>query len=804
MATLWQDVRFAARSLRKSASFTSLAILVLAVGIGATTVIFGLIDSALIRPLPFVEPDKLVMLWEHPPGYARNRVSPLNFLDWSEQNHVFTSMAAVVGASRVLTGTTGAAERIPGQSVTTGFFDVLGIKPVSGRTFTPDDAQPQPNVVIVSERFWQSHLGGEAAPIGRVVRLDGLPFTVIGVVPARFQILAPSDLWTPFPPRRTPEQRRAHYLQVIGRLRPERTLEDARTDMGLVAENIARVAPETNRNWTVLVEPLRQALVSGELRTTSLVLGGVVAFVLLMACANVANLLLARGVGRVREIAVRRAIGGSTAQILRLLMTESVLLAATGGGAGLMVAWAALGAAPSVVPPGLLPDGIALTFNARVAGLAAMLVGLTAVLVGAVPAWHGARTPLTEVLAAGGRNVTTTGVLRQALTIGEVAGAVLLLSGAGLLVRTLISIATEEHGFRADSVLTMNVSLPLSRYPSQTRMLSFYRQLESALGALPGIRAVGLATDLPLQGWNIGQPFEIVGDDPTDPSSRRSAHYQMVSARYFDALGISILRGRAFDERDRATSAPVCIVNEEFVRRHLGGREPIGTMVQVPSVAQGAAPTVAREIVGVIKQVAIQAGESEKSVELYVPLEQNAWSSTAIALRAEGDPRAWAVPARLAIAQIDGDLPVTRVRTMHEIEAESVSRPRFRAGLVGTLAVLALLLAAIGIFGVLTFSVRERTREFGIRLALGARIADVLWLIIGSGAQIAAVGIALGLLLSAVLTRSLASLLYGVAPLDPLTYAAVSGTVTVTAFIACITPGWDALHTDPAVTLRQE
>ena len=804
MATPWQDIHVAARSLRKAAGFTSLAIVVLAVAIGTTTIIVGLIDSLLVRPLPFAEPDRLVMLWEHPPGYARNRVSPLNFLDWSDENHVFTSMAAVVGASRVLTGTTGAAERIPGQSVTTGFFDVLGIKPISGRTFTPDDAQPQPNVVIVSERFWQSHLGGEAAAIGRVVRLDGLPFTVIGVVPAGFQILAPSDLWTPFTPRRTPEQRRAHYLQVIGRLRPERTLEDARTDMGLVAENIARIAPETNRNWTVLVEPLRQVLVSGELRTTSLVLGGGVVFVLLMACANVANLLLARGVGRAREIAVRRAIGGSTAQIMRLLMMESVLLATIGGGAGLMVAWAALGAVPSVVPPGLLPDGIALTFNARVAGLAAVLVGLTGVLVGAVPAWHGARIPLTEVLAAGGRNVTTTGILRQALTIGEVAGAVLLLSGAGLLVRTLISMATEDHGFRADSVLTMNISLPLSRYPSQTQMLAFYRQLESALGALPGMRAVGLATDLPLQGWNIGQPFEIVGDVPTDPSSRRSAHYQMVSRRYFDALGISILRGRAFDERDRATSAPVCIVNEEFVRRHLGGREPIGTMVQVPNVAQGATPPVAREIVGVIKQVAIQAGESEKSVELYVPLEQNAWSSTAIALRAEGDPRAWAIPARLAIAQIDRDLPVTRVRTMREIEAESVSRPRFRAGLVGTFAVLALTLAAIGIFGVLTFSVRERTREFGIRLALGARVGDVMWLIVGSGARIAGVGIALGLLLSSVLTRSLASLLYGVAPLDPITYAAVSGTVTVTALVACITPGWSALHTDPAVTLRQE
>jgi putative ABC transport system permease protein len=804
MATFWSDVRFAARSLRKAPAFTSLAILVLAVGIGTTSAIFSLIDTTLIRPLPFADPDRLVMLWEHPPSYARNRVAPLNFLDWSEQNHVFASMAAIAGGGRVLTGTTGTAERLAGQSVTTAFFDVLGIKPVAGRTFIPDDAIPQPNVVVVSERFWRTHLDADAGAVGRTVRLDGLPFTVVGVVPASFQILFPSDIWTPFPPRRTPEQRRQHYLQVIARLGPGRTIDEARSDMRLVADNIAQVSPETNRNWTVTVEPLRQALVSDELRTTSLVLGGVVMFVLLMACANVANLLLARGVGRAREMAVRAAIGGSARQIVRLLLTESVLLATLGGAAGLVLSWAALRGASSVVPPGLLPEGFGLRFDARITLFAAALTGLTGVLFGLAPAWHAARTPLTHALASGGRSSSHTGTLRQALAVGEVAGAVLLLSGAGLLVRTLMAMNAEDRGFRADSVLTMSVSLPISRYPTQTEVLAFYRRLEVALAALPGVGVVGLGNNLPLDGWDIGQAIEIVGNPPTDAASRRSAHYQMVSTRYFDALGITLLKGRRFDARDLATAPPVCIVNEEFVRRHLQGREPLGAVVKVANMAPGQAPVMAREIVGVIKQVAIQAGEREKAVELYVPLEQNAWYSTAIALRTDGNPSALAQAARAAIARIDRDQPVTRIRTMEDIGAESVVRPRFRAGLVGTFALMALVLAAVGIFGVLTFSVRERSREFGIRMALGAGAPDILRLVLGSGVQIAGIGVAIGLVVSAALTRSLASLLYGVTPLDPITFLAAPAVLGATAIVACVAPALMALRAEPAVTLRQE
>ena len=802
---LVMDLRYAVRSLGKAPGFSALAVLVLAVGIGATSAIFSLIDGTLIRPLPFADPDRLLMLWEHPPGYARNRVSPLNFFDWSEQNHTFTSMAAISGGGRTLTSTSGVAERVPGQSVTTAFFDVLGIAPIAGRTFVVDDAVPQPNVVVIGERFWRTHLDGDPAAIGRVLRLDGQPFTVIGIVPASFQILFPAEIWTPFPPRRTPEQRRQHYLQVIARLRPNATIDQARSDMDVVAQNIARISPETNKNWTVAIEPLRNAIVTGEVRSTSLVLGGVVAFVLLMACANVANLLLARGIGRAREIAVRAALGASSGQIVRLLLSESVVLAAIGGAAGLALSWAALRVAPSVVPTGLLPEGIPLRFDARVTIFAGALTCLTGVLFGMAPAWHAARTPLRDTLSSGGRASTgAAGRLRSVLAIAEVAGAVLLLAGAGLLIRTLASMTAADPGYHADSALTMSVSLPLSRYPDQTHALAFFRRADAALAAIPGVQSVGFVDNLPLDGWDIGQPVEIAGDPPTDAASRRSAHYQITSPRYFETLGIQLARGRAFTDRDVATAPQVCIVNEEFVRRFLQGREPLGTIVKVPNMAPGQAPSIPREIVGVIRQVAIGVGEKEKAPEIYVPMEQNVWYSSAIALKTAGSPATFAAAARAAIAKIDPDQPVTRMRTMDEVASEATRGPRFRATLVSTFATIALVLAAVGIFGVLTFSVRERTREFGVRVALGATTRDILRLVVRSGVKLAGTGVAIGLFAAALLTRTLASLLFGVTPLDPVTFVTAPAVLAVTALAACVAPAMRAIRVDPAVTLRQE
>src|SRR3954469_18374199 len=371
--SIWRDLRYAARSLRRAPGFTAVTVIVLAAGIGANSAMFSLVDAALVRPLPFTQSDRLVMLWERSTRFQHNRVSPLNFLDWSEQQQAFSSIAAIAGGARTLTAEGGDAERIPGQAVTWQFFDVLGIRPVAGAMFTSSDAAARRPVVVVSERLWRNRFGADPNLVGRAITLDGTPHTVIGIAPASFRILYSAEMWTLFAPRRSPEQRRQHYMQVIGRLKPPATIDQARSDMGGVADRIALIAPDTNKGWGVTIEPLRSAIVGPELRTTSLILAGVVGFVLLMACANVASLLLARGLGRSREIAVRAAIGGSRRRIVQQLLTESLLLASIGGACGLAVAWAAIRVAPSLIPPGTLPQAIVLSFDARVAMVCVLL-----------------------------------------------------------------------------------------------------------------------------------------------------------------------------------------------------------------------------------------------------------------------------------------------------------------------------------------------------------------------------------------------------------------------------------------------
>jgi putative ABC transport system permease protein len=804
--SIWRDLRYAARALRRAPGFTAVAVVVLAVGIGANSAMFTLVDAALLRPLPFTQPDRLVMLWERSPRFAHNRVSPLNFLDWSEQQQEFASIAAIAGGGRTLTGSGGEAERIPGQSVTWQFFDVLGVRPTIGATFTASDTASRRSVVVLSERMWRTRFGGDPLILGRDLTLDGQPYTVIGVVPASFQILVPADMWTLFSVRRSPEQRRQHYMQIVGRLKPGATLESARADMAGVADRIASIAPDTNKGWGVTIEPLRGAIVGPELRTTSLVLAGAVSFVLLMACANVANLLLARGLSRSREIAVRAALGGSRTRIIQQLLTESLLLAATGGACGLALAWATVRVAPSLIPRGTLPQAIVLTFDARVALAAVWLTITTALLAGVVPAWQASSAPLAKMTSAGGRGSTMgAGGLRAALVVGEVAAAALLLAGAGLLVRTLVALNGIDPGFKAEHVLTLQLGLPLNRYGTVEKLDAFYQAAERDIAAIPGVTSAAFGGSLPLDGWDIGQGFTIIGEAPVENSRLLSVHYQIVSGSYFRTLGIDLLKGRAFDAHDRLHSAPVCIVNEEFARRFLADRDPIGAMVGVSNMAiSGASETVPRQVVGVMRQVAEAAGERERALEIYVPITQNPWFSPSLSVRTAGDPLSALPAVKTAIARIDKDQPITRIRTMEEVAAEATSQPRFRAELVGVFALLALALAAVGIFGVLAFSVGQRAREFGIRLALGARSHDVLRLVLGGAMKMTGAGVAIGLVAAAALTRLLGSLLFAVQPTDPLTFAGTAGVLAAAALLACALPAWRATRVDPAVTLRQE
>jgi putative ABC transport system permease protein len=807
LSALLQDLRYAARALRLTPGFTAAAVLVLAIGIGSNAAIFSLVDAALLRPLPFDDPTRLVMLWEKPPDHEMNAVSPLNFADWRDQNHTFSAIAAISGRSGTLTSSSGEAEQITGRSVSPSFFDILGVRPIAGRTFRADEATDQPHVVILSERLWQRRFGGDPGLIGRSITMDGESLTVIGIIPADFQFQADSEMWMPWQPRRTPEQRRMHYLRVVGRLRPGVTLEQARADMAGIADHIATISPETNRQWGVRIDTLRESLVGSDLRVTSAVLAGVVLCVLLMACANVANLLLARGIGRAREVAVRAALGASRLRILRELLIESLLLALVAGVFGLLLAWIIVRSAPLLMPPGTLPRSVLLTLDARGAIFTIALTLVTGVLFGLAPAWQAMHAPLSQVLgASGGRAVAGgAGTLRKALVVVEIALAVLLASGAGLLLRTLISLGQVDPGYHAANVLTMEVGLAESRYPTPERTLQFYQTVERELNALPGVRAAAFGTSVPLGGFDIGQAFHVVGDPPAAPGSALSAHYQIIGTRYFAALGIPLRRGRAFTEADSTTSTPVCIVNDAFVREHLHGRDPIGMRVQVSAMGMKGPVEVVREIVGVSAQVKVEdLGEKQDAVEIYVPVAQNSWFWGTFVVQTAGDPAAVASAAKAVVARVDKNQAVTRVQTMTDVLMRSTAQPRFRAQLVGAFAGLALLLAAVGIFGVLAFAVSQRTREFGIRMALGARASDVLRLVLRSGLTLTLLGVAIGLAASAVLTRGLASLLFAVKPFDPLTFAIAATVLAAVALAACAAPALRAARVDPAIALRQE
>jgi putative ABC transport system permease protein len=800
-----QDLRYALRLLRRSPGFTIAAVTVLALGIGANTAIFSVVDATLLRPLPFPKPGALVMLWEAPPGYVHNRVSPLNFQDWHDSNSVFAGLAAVSGGSRTMPTRTG-AERIPGQSVTAEFFSTLGVRPIAGRTFSPEDERTRASVVVLSEGFWRNRFGADTTLVGRAITLDGRPYTVIGIVPTGFQILYPADQWTLFVPRRGPEQRRMHYLQVIGRLKTGVTMEQAKAALSGIATHIAEISPESNRGWGVTIEPLRQALVGNELRSTSLALAGVVLFVLLMACANVASLVLARGAARSRELAVRVSLGAGGARLARQLLTESLVLATMGGAAGIALAAALIRIAPALIPPDTLPTGMVLTLDGRVLAFTLAATLATGILFGLVPAWQVARGAVADSLRGGGRgiaggNARTLGVLAAV----EIAVALIVVTGAGLFLRTLERLSQVDPGYHAERVLTARLSLPLATYKTQARCLEFYVAAQREIESLPGIRSAAFGGSVPLTGFEIGQGFEVRGAASRPESLRASAHYQIVGARYFETLGIPLESGRAFTDRDVESAPQVAIVNREFVRRYLGGRDPIGAHVIVQAMDMGGPKPVDREIVGVSGQVKLDSpGERESAVEIYVPITQNPWFDATIAIRAEAAPEQLTAGLRAAIARIDKDLALTRIRTMDEIAANAVARPRFRARLLAGFAAVALLLSAVGVFGVLAFSVSRRRREFGIRMALGAQAQGVLSLVLCRAAKIAIVGLMAGLAGAALLARGLGTLLYGVRPDDPATFTTAALVLGFVTLLAAAIPAWRAATVDPATVLREE
>jgi predicted permease len=797
--TLAQDLRFAARTLRKNPGFTAIAILTLALGIGANAAIFSLVDAVLLHPLPFRAPNQLVMLWEKPPNFDHNTISALTFLDWKDQSRSFQSIAGIAAGTSAITG--GAeAQQVRSQRVSANYFDILGINPQFGRAFTSTDEQPgNENVAIISYGLWTRRFGRDPSALNTSLTIDGKVVTLIGVLPPNFRLIGQCDLWMPLVLQHDAAKRDSHFLQAIARLKPDASIAAARAEMSSIAAGIARISPDTNKGWGVRVSPLQEDLLGADIRTTSQILLGAVGFVLLIACANVASLLLVRGAGRTREIAVRASLGASRLRIARQLITESLLLALAGAGVGLFLAKIAVETAPSWLPPGTLPALVQLNLNWRVLAFSLFAAILTGVLCGIAPTLYAGRIDLNTALRNSGYLSSAGSRLRRGLAIAEIAMVMILMAGGALLFRTLLNLEHVDRGYRADRVLTFHLSLPPNRYASADAINNFHQKTLDELNVLPGVRAAALAYDLPLEGWSFGEPFQASGSAVGSAATRPFAHMQGVSTRYFETLGIPLMRGRTFTAADSAKSEPVCIINDGLARKYFPEKNPVGQKLIV-----GNAASQSCAIVGVIGQVKIEGPAEPSRFELYIPFVQDENPAVAFALRTDADPNSLIPSVRNIVQKLDRDLPVTNLRTIEDIASDSVARPRFRAALIGAFAALALVLALIGIYGVLAYSVGQRTREFGIRMALGARRPEILRLVVGDGLRIALIGVAIGIFASAALTHYLRATLWGVEPLDPITFIVVPLALLFVALAACYIPARRATKVDPLIALRYE
>jgi putative ABC transport system permease protein len=812
--TLWlqelrDDVKFAARQLRGAPVFTLIAVVTLALGIGANSAIFALVDATLLRPLPFGEPDRLVAIRETTAKTDRSFVSPLNMVDWSQRSQAFEKIAGFTPGvgGMVMAGKDGNAETVSRQWVTAGIFDVLGVKAIAGRTFLQSDDEQRANVMVMSEAFWRSRFNSDPGVVGREMRLDGAMWTVVGVVPEDFQLVGRTSLWgmrpiTNLPPR----ARGAYVLSAVGRLKPGVSLQTAEAGLQSVASSLAQEFPQTNAGRGVAIESLHASMVGGDLRLTSMMFLGVVGFVLLICCANVANLLLARATARSREFAMRAALGAGRRRIIRQLITESLVLSLLGGVLGIGLGAAIIGLAPSLIPEGLLPAAVTLAFDLRVVAFcmtAALVVGL---LFGITPAWQA--TSASPMEAMGSDTRTTTGggdKLRRLLVVSEVATAVLLLFGAGLLLRTLVAVDSFDRGYRAPSVLSMLVDPLGSKYPTPELLQQFFDQVESEIRSAPGVADIAWTSSLPLDYFDEGGlSYEIVGDPPVEDSRRPATEYQAVSSTYFSTLDLPIVSGRAFEPRDNRNGVPVAIVNEAFARR-LGNRSPIGLSVALRPASQPEAKPTIREIVGVARQVKGRPDEAKEFVQIYAPFAQDLSDDVYMVVRPKtGEAGALSSSVRGALSRVDKEqlVSIRDIRTLDDIDWAATGRHRFRAVMVASFAALALALAMVGVFGILAYSVQQRVRDLGVRRALGATTRDVVRLIVTSALRVIAAGAALGLVLAAIFSRLIVSVLFGVQPLDLANFALVTAVMVVAAALSVAGPAWRAAKVDPAAALR--
>ncbi|MBS1876070.1 MAG: ABC transporter permease [Acidobacteria bacterium] len=808
MDSAFKDVRFAVRTLFKNPGPTLAAVFALMLGIGANSAIFSVVNGVLLKPLNYPSPDRLAILWEANPGKGIHQfhVAPPDYRDWLEQARSFDALAAYRARPAVLTG--GALpERLEAAAVSARMFELLGARAAAGRVFQPGEDQPgRPCVAVLSHGLWLRRFGGDRAVVGSTISLDGGPCSVVGVADARFRLPdTASELWLPYAldPAELKE-RGYHTLKVIGRLAPGRTLDQARDEMQGVARNLARLHPDTNAGWTV--EPVRLGeQLAGAIRPTLMALAGAVSFVLLIACSNVAILLLTRASGRNKEIAIRAALGATRGRIVRQLLTESVLLSVAGGGLGLLLAWGAVSVlrAPR---PGNIPRIEDVTVDWRVAAYTLAVCLATGILFGLFPALTAARTRLNETLRDGGR--TSQSALhsrrsRAILVTAELALSVVLLVGAGLMLRSLLELRGVDPGFRPTRVLTAEIALPAARYHGMA-VARFFERLLAETGSAPGVRSVAVARNVPLSGGDPSLNFVIEHRPAVSSAEQPRAKYRAVSAAYFSTMGIPMLRGRYFSAADSEHAPGVAIINEALARRFFPGEDPVGKRMR-PGFMDDSWCT----IVGVAGNVKHAGLDKDASPEMYYPFVQVppplmnfVAGSMTLAVATNTDPAGMADTIRRQVRAIDPDQPVFHVRTMEDLLDASMSQPKFQSYLLGAFAALALALSLVGLYGVISFSVNQRSSEMAVRMALGADRGDLLRLVLGEGMRLAVAGVLLGLGLAFVVARGLSRLLYGVGTADPATFLGVPLLLLAVTALAIYLPAMRAARTDPALAVR--
>ncbi len=812
METLLQDLKYGIRMLVKNPGFTAIAVIALALGIGPTTAIFSVVNAVLLKPLPFVEPSQLLMVYETnlQRGFNRGTMSYPNFADMRDQNQVFEKMSSYHSGDFILTGR-GEPLRLQGAVVNADLFPLLGVKASLGRTFLPDEDKPgSVRVVVLSNRLWRNHFNSDPGVVGNSLVLDGKNFTVVGVMPEGFQFPVqnePVELWSTIAGEASGEDpmtshRGAHYMNAIARLKPGVTIEQARADLETIAGRLEQQYPDTNSHRGVFIESALESLVT-DVRLALLVILGAVGCVLLIACANVANLLLARATSRHKEMAIRAALGASRLRVMRQLLTESIFLAILGGSIGLLLALWGTSLLVSIIGNDV-PRSAEIGIDGRVLGFTLLVSLLTGVVFGLVPALHSSKTDLTESLKEGGRGSTEgsrRNTMRGALVIIEVAIAVVLLAGAGLLIQSLLRLQHVNPGFNPKNVLSFSLGLPEVKYSTQ-KQIDFFNEIISRIESLPGVQAASAVLPLPLGSDRIRITFETEGRS-IPRSELPASEYRAVALNYFRTMGIPLLKGRDFDERDSRQSTQVIVVNEDFAQRFFPGDDAIGKHIK-PGMSNGEDKPAWREIVGIVGSVHHLSLSSEPTPEYYVPHTQMPFDSMTIVARTEGDPRALISAVQREVRALDSELPVYNIKTLEECVAASVAQPRFNTVLLAIFAGIALVLTAVGLFGVMSYTVRQRTHEIGIRMALGAAETDVLKMVVRQGMTLAGIGMGIGLAGVYFLTQLITSMLFGIGATDPLTFVAISVVLAIVALGACFVPARRATRVDPMVALRYE